>query len=222
VHPDPATSHATTRNPQPDRFICYHPDGRRVRLLTSHVVGVYDTARLITVPQRLPRLLDCDPVIVVWDSLPAHRSTDVKTWLATQTAWLHTVRLPGYAPDLNPVEHVVDAQSNYTGHRPHRPVDHRPTRTQSHPPQPRSKLRRPVAADCPQPTDLDIRPGPLTVTLEPGLLAGGRLTTLSIIRDLTFMPHRRGVGIPHPNNPVFGGLIEAPRRVPRLSVAPLA
>jgi transposase len=90
-------------------FICYHPDGRRVRLLTSHVVGAYNTARLIAILQRLPRLLDGDPVIVVWDSLPAHHSTDMNAWLATQTSWLHTVRLPGYAPDLNPVEGMWSA-----------------------------------------------------------------------------------------------------------------
>jgi transposase len=50
-----------------------------------------------------------DPVIVVWDDLPAHHSTDMKAWLATQTSWPHTVQLPGYAPDLNPVEGMWSA-----------------------------------------------------------------------------------------------------------------
>jgi transposase len=90
-------------------FICYHPDGRRVRLLVGHVVGAYNTYSLIGVLQRLPALLDGDPVILVWDQLPAHHSIDMKTWLTAQTGWLQVVELPGYAPDLNPVEPMWSA-----------------------------------------------------------------------------------------------------------------
>src|SRR6266699_3778108 len=90
-------------------FICYHPDGRRVRLLTDHTTGAYDTDKLITALQRLPTLLDRAPVILIWDGLPAHRSIDMKAWLAAQTGWLHVVALPGYAPELNPVEGLWSA-----------------------------------------------------------------------------------------------------------------
>jgi transposase len=90
-------------------FICYHPDGRRVRLLTDHTTGAYNTSKLIQALQRLPALLNGDPVILIWDGLPAHRSTDMKTWLTSQTHWLHVVPLPGYAPDLNPVEPLWSA-----------------------------------------------------------------------------------------------------------------
>jgi transposase len=85
-------------------FICYHPDGRRVRLLTDHTTGAYNTGKLIQALQRLPALVDHAPVILIWDGLPAHRSIDMKTWLTSQTHWLQAVALPGYAPDLNPVE----------------------------------------------------------------------------------------------------------------------
>jgi transposase len=90
-------------------LICYHPDGRRVRLLVGHVVGAYTTTGLIPVLQRLPALLGGDPAILVWDGLGAHHSRQMKTWLAGQAHWLHTVRLPGYAPDLNPVEGLWSA-----------------------------------------------------------------------------------------------------------------
>jgi transposase len=90
-------------------FICYHPDGRRVRLLVDHTVGAYHTGTHIAALQRLPALVDGDPVVLVWDQLPAHRSIDMKTWLATQTGWLQVVELPGYAPDLNPVEPMWSA-----------------------------------------------------------------------------------------------------------------
>ena len=88
---------------------CYHPDGRRVRLLTDHTTGAYNTNKLITALQRLPALLDHAPVILIWDGLPAHRSTAMKTWLAEQTDWLTVVPLPGYAPELNPMEPLWSA-----------------------------------------------------------------------------------------------------------------
>jgi transposase len=90
-------------------LICYHPDGRRARLLTGHVVGAYHTAALIAVLQRLPALLDSAPAILVWDRLSAHHSADMKAWLAEQAEWLQVVELPGYAPDLNPVEPMWSA-----------------------------------------------------------------------------------------------------------------
>ena len=85
-------------------FICYHPDGRRVRLLVDHTTGAYNTGKLIRALQRLPTLVDHAPVILIWDGLPAHRSSDMKAWLAGQASWLTVVPLPGYAPELNAVE----------------------------------------------------------------------------------------------------------------------
>lgn len=43
-------------------------------------------------------------VILLWDGLPAHRSNEMKEFLAEHKDWLDAERLPGYAPDLNPVE----------------------------------------------------------------------------------------------------------------------
>jgi transposase len=39
-----------------------------------------------------------------WDGLPAHRSLAMRAWLRRQRHWLVVEPLPGYAPDLNPVE----------------------------------------------------------------------------------------------------------------------
>jgi DDE superfamily endonuclease len=41
---------------------------------------------------------------LLWDGLPAHRSSAMRAWLNTQRSWLVAERLPAYAPDLNPVE----------------------------------------------------------------------------------------------------------------------
>ena len=41
---------------------------------------------------------------MLWDGLPAHRSKLMRAWLRRQRSWLVVERLPGYAPELNPVE----------------------------------------------------------------------------------------------------------------------
>jgi transposase len=47
------------------------------------------------------------PLIVIWDGASIHRGEAVKRFLATgHGARIHLVRLPGYAPELNPDEGV--------------------------------------------------------------------------------------------------------------------
>ena len=41
---------------------------------------------------------------MIWDGLPSHRSRRMQAWIRRQRRWLVVERLPGYAPDLNPVE----------------------------------------------------------------------------------------------------------------------
>jgi transposase len=53
---------------------------------------------------ELRAFLAPQPVTLIWDGLPAHRSKAMTAFLATQTNWLTIERLPGYAPGLNPVE----------------------------------------------------------------------------------------------------------------------
>lgn len=46
-------------------------------------------------------------LLVIWDGAPIHRSRMIKAFLAEDVARrLQLERLPGYAPDLNPVEHI--------------------------------------------------------------------------------------------------------------------
>lgn len=46
------------------------------------------------------------PLLVIWDRLPAHRSVAVGEFVAAQDGRLTLEWLPGYAPELNPVEHL--------------------------------------------------------------------------------------------------------------------
>ncbi len=45
------------------------------------------------------------PIVVIWDNLNTHVSAAMRELIAARD-WLCVVRLPAYAPDLNPVEHV--------------------------------------------------------------------------------------------------------------------
>lgn len=45
------------------------------------------------------------PIVLVWDNLNTHRSAAMRALIATRS-WLTVIRLPAYAPELNPVEAV--------------------------------------------------------------------------------------------------------------------
>lgn len=86
--------------------LAYRWDGTRCRLYFATRPGTYETQSLIEFLAALRRHFRGQPVILIWDGLPAHRSRVMQAYLAEQTAWLTVERLPGYAPDLNPVEAV--------------------------------------------------------------------------------------------------------------------
>ena len=44
------------------------------------------------------------PLILIWDNLNTHISATMRTFISSHPDWLTEVRLPAYAPDLNPVE----------------------------------------------------------------------------------------------------------------------
>lgn len=83
--------------------IALSPGRRRCRLLLR-----WHTGKSVRRPQVLAflRALLAElrgQVIVVWDGLPAHRTPAVLAFAAARRR-LELVRLPGYAPELNPVE----------------------------------------------------------------------------------------------------------------------
>lgn len=84
--------------------IGYRWDGRRSRLISQTIDGSYNAERLVTFLDELKRRMRGQKVILIWDGLPAHRSRQMNDYLRRQRDWLRVERLPGYAPDLNPVE----------------------------------------------------------------------------------------------------------------------
>ncbi|WP_447005158.1 transposase [Saccharothrix isguenensis] len=45
------------------------------------------------------------PIVLIWDNLNTHTSHAMRGLIATRD-WLHVIRLPPYAGELNPTEHV--------------------------------------------------------------------------------------------------------------------
>jgi transposase len=83
--------------------LAYEPDGSDAHLFFELRPGAYNDETLI---EFLSELHDDEQraVLLIWDGLPSHRSRRMLDWLATQRHWLSVERLPGYAPDLNPLE----------------------------------------------------------------------------------------------------------------------
>jgi DDE superfamily endonuclease len=84
--------------------LAYRWDGKRSRVYFQTRPGSYGAERLIAFLQQLRHHFRGQRVILVWDGLPAHKSCLMKAYLQSQRPWLREERLPGYAPDLNPVE----------------------------------------------------------------------------------------------------------------------
>lgn len=82
----------------------YRWDGMRSRLWFQTRPGSYDTASLIAFLKDLKKHLRGQKAILVWDGLPAHKSREMQQYLESQKSWFSVERLPGYSPDLNPVE----------------------------------------------------------------------------------------------------------------------
>lgn len=85
--------------------LAYEPDGSDAHLFFELRPGAYNDETLI---EFLSVLNDIEqrPVLLIWDGLPSHRSRRMSDWIATQRHWLSVEPLPGYAPDLNPIENV--------------------------------------------------------------------------------------------------------------------
>jgi len=84
--------------------IGYRWDGRRCRLYFRVIAGSYNDEKLISFLGQLKKQLHGRQVILIWDGLPSHRSRRMTHYLNQQRQCLSVVRLPAYAPEMNPVE----------------------------------------------------------------------------------------------------------------------
>jgi transposase len=77
----------------------------KVRLFLGLHAGSINSTKIVSFLKSLRRHLK-GTVILLWDGLPAHRSKEVKDYLAKQSRWLMVERFPSYAPELNPTEYL--------------------------------------------------------------------------------------------------------------------
>jgi transposase len=84
--------------------LCYGSRGGGAAVGFHHQLDAYNTDTLIQALGELRRFLGGQKATLLWDGLPAHRSKAMRHWLGRQRSWLVVEPLPGYAPDLNPVE----------------------------------------------------------------------------------------------------------------------
>lgn len=81
------------------------PDGSRMRLLFQIRENNYDAAAVAFFLYHLCHVVK-GRILLVWDRAPIHRGDPVKEFLRKHPGRIHIEPLPGYAPDLNPVEAV--------------------------------------------------------------------------------------------------------------------
>jgi putative transposase len=63
------------------------------------------------------------PIVLIWDNLNTHISAAMRALIADRD-WLHVIRLPAYAPDLNPTEHVWSHLKRSLGNLAVQGIDH--------------------------------------------------------------------------------------------------
>jgi transposase len=81
----------------------YSPHGRRTRFFLRLVPGAVRSEHIIQFLKQLHQHLP-GPVIVIWDGVNPHRSIATRQFVEQEANWLTLIRLPAYAPELNPVE----------------------------------------------------------------------------------------------------------------------
>ena len=84
--------------------LAYRWDGKRSRLFFQTKPDSYNEDSLIAFLKDLKREFRGKKCILIWDGLPGHKSKKMKAYLASQKKRLFVEMLPGYSPDLNPVE----------------------------------------------------------------------------------------------------------------------
>jgi transposase len=86
--------------------LAFRWDGRRRRCYFQTRPGSYNDRALIGFLRALKRHFPGRQIILVWDRLGGHKSRAMGAYLAHQRSWLTVEPLPGYAPELNPVEQI--------------------------------------------------------------------------------------------------------------------
>lgn len=82
------------------------PEGRSPRLLLRSIAGSVDAKEVIRFLKDIKRHLQGKKLLLFMDGLPAHRAKIVQSYIRSERSWLRVIRLPAYAPEMNPIEYL--------------------------------------------------------------------------------------------------------------------
>ena len=107
----PVEQAAARARPQARSHLFYRMRIHRGRKGERRSMSEADYAHLITAAHHQLQ----SPLIVCWDNLNTHVSGVMREFTGAHPDWLTVVQLPGYAPELNPVEGVWANMKNGLG-----------------------------------------------------------------------------------------------------------
>ena len=82
------------------------PRGRKPKLFLKSKTGAVNAGVILKYLADLKRHMGGKKLLLFWDGLPAHRARVVSQFLKENRSWLRVVRMPAYAPELNPPEYL--------------------------------------------------------------------------------------------------------------------
>jgi transposase len=82
------------------------PAGRKPKLFLKSLPGAVHAKEIIAYLHDLKRHRAGRKILLFWDGLAAHRAKIVRQFLKENASWLRAVRMPAYAPELNPPEYL--------------------------------------------------------------------------------------------------------------------
>jgi transposase len=82
------------------------PEGRKPKLFLKSLPGAVHAKEIIAYLHDLRRHRAGRSILLFWDGLAAHRAKVVKQFLQENRSWLRAIRMPAYAPELNPPEYL--------------------------------------------------------------------------------------------------------------------
>lgn len=80
--------------------------GRNPKLFLKSKSGAVHAAEILKYLRDLKRHIPGKKLLLFWDGLAAHRAKTVKQFLKENRSWLRAIRMPAYAPELNPPEYL--------------------------------------------------------------------------------------------------------------------
>ena len=86
--------------------IVTNPDAKNSNLFLRIQSGSMTSDRFLIFLKELKIHMNKKKLLLFVDGLPSHRSKKVKQYIKREKKWLRVERLPGYAPELNPIEYL--------------------------------------------------------------------------------------------------------------------